>query len=419
MPPDEIEKLLQQLYGFGITPEALQQFPMVPQSYVDKKWNQDAGTYVPTEMPFSKPSTRQWAVSEGMRTIFSPELAMLGGAYGAPTMDYSQHLNPELEGQQPGTAEPAPTPYLDALAKSQDPDEQAIAQGIKQGVGLSNIKAQILKVQDPNKQEVLSGLADKAYDEYVSGGSGAPQTGTSTDSGGGDVGPYGDYRGTGELTPVEQMYANAGIPMPWEEYTAENVPDQYMPKNAKKTIATQARQGDKFLKSVERFIEQAKKRQSEDHHSRRMAEEVLQNQMRKSVQSGAIPREKARYSASTAPTSGGEPQARQYGDQTAQPFTGTGEEWVNTFFPQQGSGETQPFIQNQQNAWVAPDPQWAGGSPEAHQQIAQDLVQWQQQKDVTDQKKIAAAYAQSQGASPTTDSIKARVALARFLGLDI
>ena len=435
---DEFEALLAQLYGYGITPEQLASLPMVPNTYIDSKWNQDAGTYVPTEMQYGKPSTRLWHAQTALQEMGLP-LPILGEAMGLPTIDVGQPFNPELTDQPvlPGEEDPASYPFLEALESSQDADEQAIAKGIRDGVGLSTIKGQIALVEDENKRDALNKQADRAYEEFVTGG----DVGASHNSSGGSAPTPesgGDYR-SDELGPVQKMYAEAGLPMPWEQYTGETVPDQYLPKNYQKNIARAEKKGNRFLKSIERFVQQTKKRQDE---SLTREERDATGEAVKSALKGLGIMGNAAPGAPPGWQSSNQELGQSFLGQVADPGTlpSAFDEWHDNM---QGSvGDLQraqvydnPFAdairQFTSGGAMTPDQNqliyegtgynnaFAGGSPEAHMQIAREGAQFAAEEHDRQVRDAAAKIASAQGRSPSSDAVSARVALARFLGIPI
>ena len=451
MTQEEFEALLAQLQGYGISPEALASMPMIPNSYVDKKWNQDAGAYVPTEMPYSKPSTRMWHANEMLRQIGVP-LPILGESMGLPTVDVNQPFDPAItELPQDPTQTGPETPYLDAMANSQDADEQKIAQGIRDGIGLSTIKSQIGLVQDETKRDALNSLADEAYKEYVGGSSTSSSSSGGTSDGGGAAG--GDYRGQ-QLTPVERMYAEAGIPMPWEEYTGPStdpatgeripgtLPDKYLPKDYEQNKAKIQSKGQRFLKSVERFVKQTK--QHQDNALTDTERTAASDAVKKALSSLGIlgadaPGAPEGWTSSEQNVGGGFLESMGDPGNIADVAGGAASGYDDWHDNMQGSVAPQqydnPFLDAvqlftqggsmspEQNQLVAQgtgyDPVWAGGSPEAHMQIAQEGQEYAAQNHDESLRRGIAQVATTLGHTPSSDAVSARVALARYLGIPL
>lgn len=391
---EDYDQLIRELLGYGVDPQQLASLPMIPQSYVDSVWDQDAGTYVDKELTYGKPSTRLWHGQTLLDQILSPQLAILGGAYGVPGIDYMQ----DVEEAQ----EPIPTPFADYLAGSSDQYEAALGEDLQSGLGVSAAKDKIRTLYEEGaitegRQNDLLAFADRAFDEQLDA---ASETAARAAGGGSDK----------DLSPVEEAYREAGVTPPWVTYedyadpesgyySPEVIEAEYTPKT-RKQISKREKQGNRFLKSVDRFMKDVQQRR----------DDALTGE-----EKGAV-NQAVEVALKSLNLFGGGKDSRRLADSR---------QGVGNFVQAQGRTPTWRELGFEGN-WVdnidqgqgeAYDPTFAGGSPEAHAQIAQDLAAYQQQSYENDRRKLAARRLTEQGRTPSSDEIRARVALTRFLGI--
>lgn len=130
--------------------------------------------------------------------------AIMAALTGAPTFDYAQ---------EPVDDEPAPiayTPTLDRLSQSDDEDSQWLAQQVASGIDSVSLAKQIranAALDDDTKKDYIA-IAQTAIKELDDNNK-AQQEYASR--------PV-------PLSENEKLLRKQGLPMPWEEYTAANVP---------------------------------------------------------------------------------------------------------------------------------------------------------------------------------------------------
>lgn len=411
-PPQPIDPLLQQLLDYGVMPEQIAGAPMIPNSYVDSKWNQDAGAYVPTEMLYAKPSTRLWHGQQMLNMLMDPQFAALGEAYGIPTLDVFQGAEGDA-----AAAQPAATPLLDAMSQSPDPNVVDIANDIRSGIDPMTIKASIQQLAltgelDQDQVDEYSFGVDNAYNEYADAvapaeGEGGPMQAAKIEA-----------ARKRAMSPVEQAMYEAGLPQIDEQYTADSpYLDRIMPDWFYEKMAQGERQGERNVNRAQRSIrrdQRQTRRGEQDEMKMEQAVSAVQQAVREAQQqqqqaAAPVPsdwREAAQYMPAGSP-------AGVVMQQEAANYEGQASPWDQPYQPQMDIasmfGASTPYI-----------PEHFEQAPvDYNQQFnrAEELNNYFRQQDEENMRNFVAAKAQEQGRSPSSDATQARVALWRFLGL--